>query len=72
VQLGTGVMQGVHRPGESLRVANLSKLLRDCCCRSAQSPGTSTLRWFIEGLPQGVHAEGFSEGLESREKAQEV
>jgi hypothetical protein len=35
VQLGTGV-QGVCRQG-SFRVANLSKVLKDCCCKCAQS-----------------------------------
>jgi hypothetical protein len=38
-----GSVQGVRRLGKSLRVANLSKELKDCCCRSAQSRETSTL-----------------------------
>jgi hypothetical protein len=37
VQLGTGAVQGVRRPSKSLRVANLSEELKDCCCRCAQS-----------------------------------
>jgi hypothetical protein len=37
-------MQGVHRPGKSLRVANLSEVLKTVAARSAQSRETSTLR----------------------------
>ena len=48
-------VQGVRRPRESLRVANLSNELKDCCCRSAQSWETSTLVE-VEGFPQGVCA----------------
>jgi hypothetical protein len=53
VQLGTGAVQGVCRPGKSLRVANLRGILKDCCCRCAQSQRLQHLD-VVEGLPQGV------------------
>jgi hypothetical protein len=34
---------------------NLSEVLKECCCRCAQSRNKSTLRGVGE-LPQGVHA----------------
>jgi hypothetical protein len=43
VQLGIGDMQGGRRPGKGIRVANLSEVLKDCCCKGAQSRGNSTL-----------------------------
>jgi hypothetical protein len=39
-----GAVQGVRRLDKGLRVANLSKALKDCCCRCAQSQTASTLR----------------------------
>jgi hypothetical protein len=48
-------VQGVRRPGKSLRVANLSEVLKTAAARSAQSRETST-SVEVEGLPQGVRA----------------
>jgi hypothetical protein len=39
---------------------NLSEVLKDCCCRCAQSRRNSTLR-SVRGLPQGVRARVFVE-----------
>ena len=45
-------MQGVHRPRESLGVANLSKELKYCCCRSAGSRDFNT-RKRLKGCRKG-------------------
>jgi hypothetical protein len=56
VNLVTGAMQGVRRPGKGLRVANLSKDLEDCCCRHAQSRRETSTFSMIESFSQGVRA----------------
>jgi hypothetical protein len=38
-----GAVQGVRRLDKGLRFVNLSKALKECCCRCAQSQTTSTL-----------------------------
>jgi hypothetical protein len=57
VQLGTGAVQGVHRPDKRLRVVNLSEVLKDYCCRHAQSQRLQRVA-VTEGFPQGVRARG--------------
>jgi hypothetical protein len=69
-RLGTGAMQGVRRPGKSLRVVSLSGYLKEYCCKCVQSQRLQHLDR-VEGLPQGVRARELPEGLESRGKAQE-
>ena len=59
MQMGKGVVQGVRRPGKSLRVANLSEVLKDCCCRRVQSWKRLQHLDVVEGLSQGVHAKVF-------------
>jgi hypothetical protein len=58
VQLGTGAVQGVRRLGKSLRVANLSEVLKEYYCRRVQSQRLQHLA-VVEGLPQGVRARSF-------------
>jgi hypothetical protein len=69
VQLGTGAVQGVRRPGKSLRVANLSEVLKDCCCRCAQSRRLQHLD--VLKVCRKECVQEFSEGLEVVGKAQE-
>jgi hypothetical protein len=42
VQLGTGAMQGVHRPSE-VQGCEPEQELKDCCCRCAQSRSIQAL-----------------------------
>jgi hypothetical protein len=58
VQLGTRVVQSLHRPSEASGVCKLDDLLRDCCYRECtESKGVQHLKVFkgpLQEVPAGV------------------
>ena len=69
MQLGTRAVQGVRRPGKSLRVANLSEHRRNATAGARRVKGLQHLD-VVEGCRKECVQE-FPEGLEGRGKVQE-
>jgi hypothetical protein len=69
VQLGTGAVQGVRRPGKSLRVANLSKELKTAAAGVRRVEGFHHLD-VLKGCRKECVQGAFSK-VQSHRKAQE-
>jgi hypothetical protein len=59
-------MQGVCRPRKSLKGVNLSEVIEDCCCRSAQGGETLTLRCRRRFSARSAHKKFFGGHEKSR------